>query len=255
MLVINDVAGEQLRAWIGQRCAAATLWSDQPQPFLPDDYVQLTVLDVVRRGQDGVRYELDQQTGKLIPTVIGQREFVLRIEARAWSQELSQTAEAILLPLELALRLPSTEQLFNDLNIGLMTSGPVRQADIVVDERVQSRAVMDIRFATTIQLTDTNDAQDYIASVEYAITLHGGGNGDCSFDDWVWDDEMNTQFQALLERVAAVEAQAGVLAARPENFSFVDVPEGSVCVIPDGHVMLYADRVRGDYAGDLREVV
>ncbi|HEV7717121.1 MAG TPA: hypothetical protein VGO53_16100 [Steroidobacteraceae bacterium] len=212
MMIIDDDAGEQLRAWLAARVDRTVMWMDQPDRYLPDDYLILGVLDIAKRGQDGVRYALDVGTGKLVPTVVGQREFTLRVEARAWSQELSQTAGSMLLPLQAALCMPAAEQLFNALNIGLIGSGPVHTVDVIVDERAQSRAVMDIRFATSIQLTDANDAQDYIASVEYVATLSGGGSGDTAIDDSVWDAAMTAQLAELISRVTVLEAQvaAGV---------------------------------------------
>jgi hypothetical protein len=188
--VLSDDAGEQLRAWVETRTGLQTLWGEQPDAYTPGDYVVLTMGDIQRIGQDGVRYEHDPErpAGEdMVPTVIGQREFTLRVEVRAWSQELSQTAEAALWPLEAALSLPSFEQLCNDLNLGLIETGIMRQADAVVDERVQSRAAMDIRFATSIHLTDADEGQSYIATAEVETTLQGAVGGDLVLTDTVGD--------------------------------------------------------------------
>jgi hypothetical protein len=189
-VVLDDDAGERLRAWIETRTKLVTGWEDQPQTYTPDGYIYLRMGPMVRIGQDGIRYTHDptKPAGQdMIPTVVGQREFVLTVEVRAESQELSEVAEVPLSQLELALQLPSFQQLLLDLNLGLVTTGPIMQTDAVVDERVQSRAAMDIRFATSIHLTDADEGQSYIATAEVETTLQGGVGGDIVTNDLVGD--------------------------------------------------------------------
>lgn len=182
--------GEALRAWVSSRLAMSTFWRDQPEEYRPDDYVLLSLGAMQRIGQDGIRYVHDPErpAGEdMVPTVVGQREFSLTVEVHAWSQELDQTAENPLMRLELALQLPSFQQLCLDANLGLIGTGPILQADEVVDERVQSRATMDIRFATSIHLTDSDEGQSYIATADVETTLQGGVGGDTVLTDQVGD--------------------------------------------------------------------
>jgi hypothetical protein len=188
--VLSDEAGEQLRAWIATRTGLVTGWEDQPQGYLPEDYVELRMGPMMRIGQDGIRYEYDgdRPAGQeVVPTVVGQREFTLTVIVRAWSQELSQTAEVPLSRLELALQLPSFAQLCDDLNIGVIGTSQIVQADRMVDERVQSGAAIDIRFATSIHLTDSDEGQGYIETADVETTLHGGAGGDLVLTDHVGD--------------------------------------------------------------------
>lgn len=188
--MLDNASGEQLRSWIATRTGLDVFWSDQPQEYEANDYVLLTMGPQRRIGQDGVRYVFDgsKPAGQdMVPTVVGQREFTLRIEVVAWSQELSHTAENPLGQLELALQLPSFQQLMLDLNLGLVSAGDLLQTDQVVDERVQSRAAMDIIFATSIQLSDADEAQSYIATADVQTTLQGGVHGDLVTNDQVGD--------------------------------------------------------------------
>jgi hypothetical protein len=188
--VLSDEAGEQLRAWFATRSGLVTGWEDQPEGYLPNDYIELRMGPMERIGQDGIRWSHDpsKPAGQdMVPTVVGQREFTLTVIVRAWSQELSQTAEAPLSQLELALRLPSFQQLCLDLNLGLIGTGPIVQADRTVDDRVQSGAAMDIRFATSIHLTDADEGQSYIATADVETTLQGGVEGDIVTEQRVGD--------------------------------------------------------------------
>jgi hypothetical protein len=188
--VLSDEAGEQLRAWIATRSGLVTGWEDQPEQYTPEDYIELRVGPMMRVGRDGIRYEYDgdRPVGQeMVPTVIGQREFTLTVIVRAWSQELSQTAEVPLSQLELALQLPSFQQLLLDLNLGLIGTSQIVQADRVVDDRVQSGAAIDIRFATSIHLQDADEGQGYIATADVETTLHGGAGGDLVLTDQVGD--------------------------------------------------------------------
>lgn len=188
--MFSDEAGEQLRNWIALRTGLVTGWEDQPEEYAPDDYIRLRVGPMMRIGQDGIRWAHDPalpEGADMVPTVVGQREFVLTVIARSWSQELSQTAEVPLARLELALQLPSFQQLCLDLNLGLIGTGPIMQSDAVVDDRVQSGATMDIRFATSIHLTDADEGQSYIATADVETTLQGGVGGDIVTEDRVGD--------------------------------------------------------------------
>lgn len=188
--MLDDTSGEQLRSWIATRSGLDVFWSDQPQEFEANDYVLLTMGNQRRIGQDGVRYSFDgsKPAGQdMIPVVVGQREFTLRIEVIAWSQELSQTAENPLGNLEAALQLPSFQQLLLELNLGLVSTGTLLQTDQVVDERVQSRAAVDIVFSTSIQLSDADEGQSYIATAGVQTTLQGGVHGDLVTNDQVGD--------------------------------------------------------------------
>lgn len=188
--MLSDEAGESLRNWIALRTGLVTGWEDQPEDYAPDDYIRLRVGPMMRVGRDGVRWSKPpgQPDGaEMVPTVIGQREFTLTVVVKAWSQELSQTAEVPLSQLELALQMPSFQQLLLDLNLGLIGTGPIVQSDVVVDDRVQSGAAMDIRFATSIHLTDADEGQGYIATADVETTLQGGAGGDIVLTDQVGD--------------------------------------------------------------------
>lgn len=188
--MLSDDAGEQLRAWIASRSQLVTGWEDQPEQYAPSDYIELRMGPMIRIGQDGIRWthDPDRPAGQdMVPTVVGQREFNLTVIVRAWSQELSQTAEAPLAQLELALQMPSFQKLMLDLNLGLIGTGPIVQADRVVDDRVQSGAAMDIRFATSIHLTDADEGQSYIATADVETTLQGGVGGDIVIEEQVGD--------------------------------------------------------------------
>lgn len=179
--VLDAVAGEAIRSWFEIWLGIPVFWLDQPESYRPEDYAVLSIGSSQRMGQDGIRWERDvtKPPGmEMIPTVVGQREFVLTVEIRTWSQDLDSVAEADLAPLELALQLPSAQQLFLEHNLGLVDTGPIRQTDEFVDERRQSRAAIDITFATSIQLTDADDGQSYIETAEITTTLSGGPRGD-----------------------------------------------------------------------------
>jgi hypothetical protein len=179
--VLDAVAGEALRGWFELWLGIPVFWLDQPESYRPDDYAVLALGSSTRMGQDGVRWARDATKPpgmEMIPTVVGQREFALTVEIRSWSQDLDSVAEADLAPLEAALQLPSAQQLLVTHNLGLVDTSPIRQTDELVDDRRQSRAAIDITFATSIQVTDADDGQSYIETAEVTTVLSGGPRGD-----------------------------------------------------------------------------
>lgn len=179
--MLDATSGEALRSWIATRTELDVFWADQPQEYEPRSYVLLAAGDIRRIGQDGVRYELDGSRPlgqQMVPTVVGQREFTVSVQVIAWDQDLDKTAERALATLEAALQLPSFQALLVEQNLGLIETLPLRQTDEVVDDRVQSRATMDIRFATSIRLTDADEGQGQIATADIETTLQGGRAGD-----------------------------------------------------------------------------
>ena len=190
--MLDNAAGERLLEWVHARTGLDTYWSDQPERYEDQDYVLLTMGGQRRVGQDGIRYAFDSgrpEGQQMVPTVVGQREFTVRVEVVAWSQELSETAEIPLTNLEAALQLPSFQQLLLDLNLGLVSTGPLVQTDQVADERMLSRAAIDIVFATSIQVSDADEGQSYIETAEVETTLQGAVAGDLVTQQQVGDVE------------------------------------------------------------------
>jgi hypothetical protein len=112
--------------------------------------------------------------------------------------------------------LPSAQALFEALNVGVANAAVTQQHNVLVDDRMQSVASLDIRFTAAIheRHEESTEATTGIERIVTATTLQGGVSGP-------------------------------IVLVRPIN---------TVWVSPDGDELLYTGNVDGDYDGDLTEV-
>lgn len=122
---------------------------------------------IEQRGQDWLMHE-DESATQVLPTVVGNREFLVTIRAVGRSQAGNSRGQYWIERLRASLKKPSVLLAFQDANIAVVNAGPTAQYDAPFDNRVESIAAMEVRFATTI--AETDEPVDAIAAAR--LTSH-----------------------------------------------------------------------------------
>jgi hypothetical protein len=161
---------ETLEAWARAQTGLPAAWRNKPatmQIKLPAR-IELDGPTLIESpGQDWLMHE-DASDTQVQPTVVGNREFTVTIRAVGRSQAGNSRGQFWIERLRASLKKPSVLALFQDANIAVVTAGPTAQYDAAFDNRVESIAAMEVRFATTI--AETDELADAIAGTR--LTSH-----------------------------------------------------------------------------------
>ncbi len=150
-------------------------WRDGKRTMMQHPYLTLRILASSHLGQDQVTYEFDGSLSPdpdVVPTVSGQRIFTLSIEARSRENSDGLEAMAILECLRSSLRKPSIVAALNAAKLSIVRHEGLVDASTPADERVESRAVLDVVLSTVSTSGDTP-----ITSIDSFSIASGEGSG------------------------------------------------------------------------------
>lgn len=122
---------------------------------------------IVPIGQDWLMHE-DASATEVTPTVVGNRELTIVVRAIGRSSAPNSRGQFWIERLRASLKKPSVLAAFQEANIAIVNAGPTAQYNAPNDNRVESIAAMEVRFATTI--SEADETGDAIASVK--LTSH-----------------------------------------------------------------------------------
>lgn len=125
---------------------------------------------IVPVGQDWLLHE-NEGTTKVTPTVVGNRELTVVVRAVSRSAAPNNRGQFWIERLRASLKKPSVLATFADANIAIVNAGSTAQYNAPNDNRVESIAAMEVRFATTI--SEADEAGDAIAGTR--LTSHFEG--------------------------------------------------------------------------------
>lgn len=167
-----------LLAWVKTATGMPGAWRDKPgtmQVKLPARIELDGPTLIEQRGQDWLIYEDDDvdpdADPTVTPTVVGNREFLVTVRSVGRSQEGNSRGQYWIERLRASLKKPSVLEAFREANIAVVMAGPTHQYNAPFDNRVESIAAMEVRFATTIAEQDT--AADTIGHA--VVTSHVQG--------------------------------------------------------------------------------
>lgn len=165
--------------WLHESTGLAVSWARQGGPRLPYPHGILDVIAEAQIGHDEVRRTLDVDSGKLVPTVYGNR--VVTVQASIYTIQPGSTSTAPMPAREYlsrartALRMPNRADAFRAVGLGLNQALGTVQLDDNDGDRWLSVAIMDVTFNLTSTYTDPLVVDDYIETVESAGTLDNNG--------------------------------------------------------------------------------
>lgn len=152
--------------WAGQQSGLPTYWVGAPQPMQLKPRIELDgPVSIEPRGQDWLMWEngSDPDNPAVVPTVVGNRELTVIVRAIGRSSTGNLRAQYWLERLRASLKFPTILDHFHSNGLAVVRCGNTAQYDAELDNRIESVAAMELRFATTIAETDTT--ADTIAAV------------------------------------------------------------------------------------------
>lgn len=136
-------------------------WRDDPLAFDPPQRAVLHAFGDATKGTDGIRYELDAETQKLIPSTHGNRLFTVSIEFRSKTQEAGKSARFYAERMRNRIAWPRGQAMLKALNVSFVRIETFSDLSTAVDGRVEGRCVLDVRLQTRIQETDAAGGVGY----------------------------------------------------------------------------------------------
>jgi hypothetical protein len=152
------------------------VWEDQPRPATSDvsrGIVLLSFTATASVGRDEVRTTFDTGSQDFGDTAVGQRMLPWRIKVDSLEQGNADTAWNILEKMRLRLRWQSSIDALNALNVSIATTGQVQDLQVPVDDRVISRAALDVMLNASFSEADPT-RYPYIAEITGTLQLLPG---------------------------------------------------------------------------------
>lgn len=179
-----------IKAWFEDSTGLTAYWRNQKQPaYAAKALGILQIINTSKVDVDAIDYNysaLQATNEEMVPSVSGYR--LITVSCMVVSRDQSAGEDAIEY-LELARASLNRPSLKNALaEAGLLvswTSQSITPHDVLVDGRMESRAIMDVVFRAVqyIEFTDAADTDDYIARTEVSSELEGVTDADVEWDD------------------------------------------------------------------------
>jgi hypothetical protein len=177
-----------IEAWVrGQLGSGVDVgWRDEAEGWLGKTRARLSVTGSESLGVDEVRWNLDGTRSPgddFVPTVSGLRNFVLSVLVETRDQRPSGAARFYLEKLRTSLHKPKARAALLAAGLAFQTATTVQNVDVTLDDRVESRAILDIRFGAAVNETDTTEADSYVDKAKIAATLETPAGGDAGWPE------------------------------------------------------------------------
>lgn len=155
-----------IKTWVEAQGSGITAqWRDQEGGWQPKTRARLHLSNVVPRGVDTIRYDQDATLAAgvdYIPTFSGCREITLSIEITSRDQSGSNVAIWYLDKLRRSLRKVSVRDALRAAGLGFATTGPTQDLSSLVDDRLESKAQMDVFFNAVVNEEDEDEADSVV---------------------------------------------------------------------------------------------
>lgn len=166
-----------LKRWVADFIGTTKVyWRDEPEGHRPPAYVLLHMFGTTTRGTDGVRYRYVESADALEVSTEGNRLFTLQVEARSLNQAAGARADVYTNRLRDRSAWPRSQDALRALNLALVRIEAEVDLSATVDQRVESRVVMDIRFQTRIREVDQAGTTGYFERAELETTYTDAGD-------------------------------------------------------------------------------
>ncbi len=160
-------------AWITTELPGVTVrWADQNAPRSTYPFCVLNVIAERQLGQDEQRFTLNEDTGRLDPSVCGQRVFTVSIQLHALPPSLPTTSTAFwsasprakMSALRASLSKLTVLTALSAAGIAVVQAGDSQTLDRVAEGRWILVSVLDVQLGAAVNVTD--DSTDYIETVD-----------------------------------------------------------------------------------------
>lgn len=161
--------------------ATCVQWDGDPRVQHTGSQALLSWVSVTSLGHDGTVWDYDAAAGavdpltEMTPTQHGRRRAVLQVSVDVHDQRPGYNASTIARRLPDRLRAPSFLAEIAAMGLGLASIGDVIRADYESDDRLVSRALVELTFNAHATFVDTAGQNASIATVEIDATVTSAG--------------------------------------------------------------------------------
>jgi len=158
-----------IETWFETSTGISADWKNDSRPvrFKPRGF--LRILSSRRLGGTQLIYVEDTGApagSEMVPLAVAQHQFTLSVQVVSRSQKPSEDARFFLEKARTNLTSPTNKKILQDANLSISRSEALINMDTVFDNRVESRANMDIIFNTTECESFTSEPTGFVDKVE-----------------------------------------------------------------------------------------
>lgn len=168
---------DPLRQWFCDASGIPAFWFGEEVENADKPYCELQVGSSGGLGVDETRETLDlSQPGReIVSCQTGNRTFMLSCRAKTRDQSPNSAARFYLEKVRTALSSAWSKAVFRATNLAFVEAMPLVNLDEVFQDRQQSRALLEIQFATVVNLVDPRDGGGYIDKTEVSSNFKDAG--------------------------------------------------------------------------------
>lgn len=179
-----------IKAWFEDSTGLTAYWMNQVRPaYAPKAVGVLQIISTAKVDVDAATYDYSAtqpENEEMVPSVSGYRLITVSCMVVSRDQNAGQDALEYLELARVSLNRPSLKDALKTAGLAISwTSQAILPRDVLIDNRYESRAVMDVIFRAVqfIEFIDAADTDDYIARTEVSSDLDGVVDPDVEWDD------------------------------------------------------------------------
>jgi hypothetical protein len=179
---------DAIKAWVNAQSGIAfsAQWQGEAGGWQSKTRVRMHMFAFRGLGTDLVLWNQDvaEDPGEdFIPTYAGLREFTLSLVAESRDQQDGGIAHTYLEKLRLSLRKESVRSALRAAGLAASTMGQVLDLTQIVDDRVESKASLDVQFNAVINEIDTDEADSFVETWTVSAELTDPAGNDAGWTD------------------------------------------------------------------------
>lgn len=170
-----DIAGYKtaIKTWVEAQAGITAQWRDEQGGWQSKTRARLHLSAPLGRGTDYTRWTQDTDLAAgvdFVPTFSGVREITLSIFVESRDQAGSGVAAFYLEKLRTSLRKLSVRTALRAAGLAHSTAEAVIDLDSWVDDRLESKAQLDVHFNTVVVEEDADEAASFVETFEITPT-------------------------------------------------------------------------------------
>jgi len=175
-----------IKTWVEAQSGITAQWRDEAGGWQSKTRARLHLHGTKAKGTDWVSYTQDTDLDPgvdYIPTFKGNREITLSIFVESRNQAGSNVAIWYLEKLRTSLRKDSVKALLKTAGLAYSTVETPQDLSQWVDDRIESKASMDIHFNAVVNEIDADEADSFVETAGIAATLTKPDGADTGWDE------------------------------------------------------------------------
>lgn len=183
---------DTLREWFCNASGIPAFWFGEEVENEEKPYCELQIGSTDGLGIDETRetFNPSEPGREVVRCQSGNRLFILSCRAKSRDQRPNYAARFYLEKVRTALSAAWSKAIFQENNLAFVEALPLVNLDEVFQDRQQSRALLEVQFATAVNVADPHDAGGYIAKTLVSSDYKDAGGTSLPADLRLDDKEM-----------------------------------------------------------------